>query len=98
MQYTEQDLDTDKKLVKEMTIEPASPEKLQAQRKSWEEDWQLWTDYFIENLLSRNCINLAYSYIEPEVTRPIYRNGTIGKAKEHLEISAERINKLMMSR
>ena len=95
--YRNKTLDTDKELVKEMTIEPASPEEIASTEKVMGgEDWQLWTELLLcENLLSRNCVNLAYSYIGPEVTRPIYRNGTIGKAKEHLEISAERINKLM---
>jgi enoyl-[acyl-carrier protein] reductase/trans-2-enoyl-CoA reductase (NAD+) len=35
---------------------------------------------------------LAYSYIGPEVTQPVYRNGTIGAAKDHLEKSAHRID------
>jgi len=95
--YRNKTLDTDKELVKEITIEPASPEEIASTEKVMGgEDWQLWTELLLsENLLSRNCVNLAYSYIGPDVTRPIYRNGTIGKAKEHLEISAERINKLM---
>ena len=40
-------------------------------------------------------MNLAYSYIGPEVTQPIYRNGTIGRAKEDLESSAGEISALM---
>ena len=48
-----------------------------------------------ENLLADGCMNLAYSYIGPEVTQPIYRNGTIGKAKEDLENSAKGITELM---
>ena len=81
--YRNKTLDTDKELVKEMTIEPASPEEIASTEKVMGgEDWQLWTELLLsENLLSRNCVNLAYSYIGPEVTRPIYRNGTIGKAK-----------------
>ena len=37
----------------------------------------------------------AYSYIGPEVTWPVYKNGTIGKAKEDLEFSARKINALL---
>jgi enoyl-[acyl-carrier protein] reductase/trans-2-enoyl-CoA reductase (NAD+) len=38
---------------------------------------------------------LAYSYVGPEVTWPIYRNGTIGRAKGHLEGVGHRLNKMM---
>ncbi len=33
-------------------------------------------------------MTVAYSYIGPKITYPVYREGTIGKAKEHLENSA----------
>ncbi|MPN52186.1 Trans-2-enoyl-CoA reductase [NADH] [bioreactor metagenome] len=40
-------------------------------------------------------MTVAYSYIGPKITYPVYREGTIGKAKEHLENSAaELTNKL----
>ena len=60
------------------------------------EDWEAWTDLLLaEGLMAPGCLNLAYSYIGPEVTWPIYRNGTIGKAKEHLENSAAAITEKM---
>jgi enoyl-[acyl-carrier protein] reductase / trans-2-enoyl-CoA reductase (NAD+) len=37
-------------------------------------------------------MSLAYSYIGPEVTWPIYNKGTIGKAKEHLEEACSKID------
>jgi len=50
------------------------------------EDWQMWIDALLqEGLLAEGATTLAYSYIGPEVTWPIYKNGTIGKAKEDLE-------------
>lgn len=60
------------------------------------EDWEMWIDQLRkENLLSEDFKTVAYSYIGPDCTQPIYRNGTIGKAKDHLEATAISIsNKL----
>jgi enoyl-[acyl-carrier protein] reductase/trans-2-enoyl-CoA reductase (NAD+) len=53
------------------------------------EDWQLWMDALhTAGLLAPGVISLAYSYIGSSVTAPIYREGTIGRAKEHLEATA----------
>ncbi len=53
------------------------------------EDWKMWMDTLqAENLLSEGATTVAYSYIGPEVTKPVYRNGTIGAAKDHLEKTA----------
>ena len=95
--YKNKTLNTDRREVKEVVIEPANDAEIQSTEKVMGgEDWLLWTDLLIkEDLLAPNCRNLAYSYIGPEVTRPIYRNGTIGKAKEHLESSAVRISQMM---
>jgi enoyl-[acyl-carrier protein] reductase/trans-2-enoyl-CoA reductase (NAD+) len=43
-------------------------------------------------VLAPGAHTVAYSYIGPDLTYPIYTNGTIGKAKEHLEQSAARLN------
>ena len=53
------------------------------------EDWKMWMDALQEaNVLSEGVNTVAYSYIGPEVTKPVYRNGTIGAAKDHLEATA----------
>jgi len=53
------------------------------------EDWALWMKALAaEDLLAEGCHSVAYSYLGPELTYPIYRSGTIGKAKEHLERTA----------
>jgi enoyl-[acyl-carrier protein] reductase/trans-2-enoyl-CoA reductase (NAD+) len=50
------------------------------------EDWQMWIGALLaENLIAPGSQTFAYSYIGPELTWPIYKNGTIGKAKEDLE-------------
>ena len=48
-----------------------------------------------EGLLSEGAITVAYSYIGPEVSKAIYRSGTIGKAKEHLEATAKELDDVL---
>jgi len=57
------------------------------------EDWQLWMDALdSEGLLSPQTRAVAYTYIGPELSWAIYKNGTIGKAKEDLERACREIN------
>ena len=56
-----------------------------------------YEDFSKENLLAENCMTIAYSYIGPEVSHAIYRSGTIGKAKEHLENTAHELDAKMAS-
>ncbi|MDY2839267.1 MAG: enoyl-ACP reductase FabV [Treponema sp.] len=60
------------------------------------EDWERWTCQLLEaGVLADGCITVAYSYIGPEVSKAIYRSGTIGMAKVDLESKAEKIRKEM---
>jgi enoyl-[acyl-carrier protein] reductase/trans-2-enoyl-CoA reductase (NAD+) len=53
------------------------------------EDWQLWMDALLDaGVLAEGATTVAYSYIGPEITHSIYREGTIGRAKDHLEATA----------
>ena len=53
------------------------------------EDWAMWIDALkSENLLADGATTIAYSYIGPSVTEAVYRKGTIGRAKDHLEATA----------
>lgn len=76
------------------TIEPASPEEIENTVKVMGgEDWRLWIEALFEaGVLSSDFTTVAYSYIGPQVTFPVYRDGTIGKAKEHLEQTAREMN------
>ena len=57
------------------------------------EDWALWLDALQDaGLLAQGVRTVAYSYIGPELTYPIYWHGTIGKAKENLEKTAAKLN------
>ena len=95
--YKNQTLDTDKGEVKEISIDPASEDDVLHTRKVMGgEDWKAWTEALLAaDLLAPGAINIAYSYIGPQVTWPIYRNGTIGRAKEHLEETAGELMSLM---
>lgn len=60
------------------------------------EDWIMWMEALKEaDALADGVKTVAYSYIGPELTFPIYRNGTIGKAKDDLEASVNTINTLL---
>jgi enoyl-[acyl-carrier protein] reductase/trans-2-enoyl-CoA reductase (NAD+) len=76
--------------VQTVEIAPATDADVDATRKVMGgEDWALWVSALLEaDLLAKGCRTVAYSYIGPELTYPIYRSGTIGKAKEHLEDTA----------
>ncbi|MFE3182890.1 enoyl-[acyl-carrier-protein] reductase FabV [Streptomyces violascens] len=56
-------------------------------------DWQLWVQALAErSLLADRFTTAALTYIGSELTAPIYRQGTIGAAKEHLERTAGELN------
>ncbi|MBO5303142.1 MAG: trans-2-enoyl-CoA reductase family protein [Lachnospiraceae bacterium] len=58
------------------------------------EDWMEWIDALVENdAIAENAVTLAYSYIGPKLTYPVYHEGTIGMAKKHLKESADAITK-----
>jgi enoyl-[acyl-carrier protein] reductase/trans-2-enoyl-CoA reductase (NAD+) len=56
------------------------------------EVWELWIDAMkAADVLAPNALTLAYSYIGPSLTEAVYRKGTIGRAKDHLEATAFKI-------
>lgn len=85
--YTNKTLNTGTGSVDEVTIEPAEGDDIeQTVKVMGGEDWEMWIDALLEaGVLSEGVRTVSYSYIGPEVTWPIYKNGTIGKAKEDLE-------------
>lgn len=85
--YTNKNLNTTNGVVNEVTIEPAEGDDIdQTIAVMGGQDWELWTDALLEaGVLAEGVQTVAYSYIGPSVTWPIYKNGTIGKAKEDLE-------------
>ncbi|MFO8026363.1 MAG: trans-2-enoyl-CoA reductase family protein [Opitutales bacterium] len=92
--FTNRTLDTDKGEVCEVTIEPAEGEDIAHTVKVMGgEDWELWMKALNEaGLLAPGAKSVAYSYIGPETTWPIYTNGTIGAAKKDVERAARAIS------
>ena len=92
--YTNKTVDTDKGIVSNITIEPAAPaEILDTCAVMGGEDWEMWINALDEaKLLAPGATSVAYSYIGPELTWPVYKNGTIGLAKNDLERAAKAID------
>ncbi|CAI8348680.1 MAG: Enoyl-[acyl-carrier-protein] reductase [NADH] [Opitutia bacterium UBA7350] len=88
--YTNRSLDTDKGEVTEVSIEPATQEEINHTIKVMGgEDWELWISALSEaGCLAEGAKTVAYSYIGPEITWPVYTNGTIGAAKKDVERAA----------
>jgi len=79
--------------VKEISLEPATPDEIaHTVAVMGGEDWEMWLDYLAqENVLADGVKTIAYDYVGPAVTYPIYKDGTIGKAKEHLLQTAHKL-------
>ena len=92
--FKNQTLDTDRNEVKDVEIEPAAENEIQHTVKVMGgEDWELWMKALNEaGVLAPGAKSVAYSYIGPEVTWPIYKNGTIGQAKKDVERAAAAIS------
>lgn len=79
------------------SIEPATDEEIAATTKVMGgEDWTDWIVALRDaGMLAPHARTVAYSYIGPEVSAPIYRRGTIGRAKEHLEATAHDLHRML---
>ncbi len=98
--YKNKTVDTDKGTVSEVTIEPATEGEIaDTVAVMGGEDWEMWIDALdAAGVLAEGVVTVAYSYIGPALTWAIYRNGTIGRAKEHLEETADRISAKLASK
>lgn len=97
--YTSKTVDAFRGEVKEITLEAATEEEINNTiAVMGGEDWEMWIDFLAkENLLADGITTVAFSYIGPELTYPIYKEGTIGKAKDHLKMTADKLNKKLKS-
>ncbi len=92
-------IDAFKGEVKDVTIEPATEQEIKNTiAVMGGDDWELWISYLNkEGLLASGVKTVAYSYLGPVLTHSIYKNGTIGKAKEHLKATADKLNDTLKS-
>ena len=81
--------------VTDATINPATQEEIDATIKVMGgEDWKDWLEELVKaDAIEDHALTIAYSYIGPKLTYPIYHEGTIGQAKKHLADSAQAITK-----
>ncbi len=91
--YTAKSLNPMSGEVSQTTIEAATEDEIASTvRVMGGEDWHLWTTSLLDSgVLAEGATTVAYSYIGPELTYPIYREGTIGQAKQHLEATASEL-------
>lgn len=80
--------------VRDVTIEPASEDEIKhTVAVMGGEDWAMWIDALNKANVLAPCVKtIAYSYLGPELTYAIYKEGTIGRAKAHLKKTADQLN------
>lgn len=95
--YTGPTLDMLTGKISQVSVQPAEPKEIAETIKVMGgEDWELWITCLQEaGVLAPHCKTIAYSYIGPEISKPIYRWGTIGQAKQDLEKAACRITRYL---
>ncbi|MCL1143926.1 enoyl-ACP reductase FabV [Shewanella gaetbuli] len=92
--YTATAVDTNKDLIIETSVEPASEQEIaDTVTVMGGQDWELWMQALAEaDVIADNCKTVAYSYIGTEITWPIYWHGALGKAKMDLDRAAHTLN------
>ncbi|MDE6398258.1 MAG: bifunctional NADH-specific enoyl-ACP reductase/trans-2-enoyl-CoA reductase, partial [Clostridiales bacterium] len=80
--FTDKTIDLRTNEVGEVTVTPADNNEIDATVKVMGgEDWAAWIDARADaGVLEKGARTVAYSYIGPVLTHPIYLNGTIGMA------------------
>ncbi|WP_409525893.1 enoyl-ACP reductase FabV [Nitrincola sp. MINF-07-Sa-05] len=92
-------IDTNKDVIIETAVEPATEQEVaDTVTVMGGEDWQLWIEALSDaGVLAKGCKTVAYSYIGSDITWPIYWDGALGKAKQHLDDTAKRLGQHLSS-
>lgn len=92
--YENKTVDPMSGVVSRVALQPATTEEVaHTVAVMGGEDWAMWMDALREaDVLSDNAVTLAYTYVGPELTHAIYKNGTIGKAKDDLLATARALD------
>ena len=95
--FSSRTVDLDSEKVVDVTLPPAADKEIaDTVAVMGGEDWRMWMEALAgEGLLAPGARTVAYSYIGPELTWPIYRDGTIGRAKQDLEQTARALGHLL---
>lgn len=92
--YVGKTIDLNREVINEVTMEPATDEGIRGTvGVMGGDDLRRWSEALLEaGLLAEGARIVPFSYIGPVLTWPIYRSGTIGRAKEHLERTTKTID------
>jgi enoyl-[acyl-carrier protein] reductase / trans-2-enoyl-CoA reductase (NAD+) len=95
--FTGRTVDTDKGVVSDIVIEPATEQEIaDTVAVMGGEDWEMWIQALNEaGVLASGATTIAYDYIGPQITWGIYHHGTIGRAKIDLRATAQRLDALL---
>lgn len=90
-------IDINQLSLKEEVMEAATEEEIrQTVKVMGGEDWQMWVEFLEEEgLLAEGFKTVAYTYLGSEATFSIYKDGTIGQAKKHLEQTAAHLDQVL---
>jgi len=91
--FTNKTVDFHTGIVSDITIQPSTEEDIiNTVAVMGGEDWSMWIEALKKaGVLAQNVLTVSYSYIGPALTEPVYRRGTIGRAKDDLEATAFKI-------
>ncbi len=94
-EFTNKTIDVKTGAVSDVTISPATEQEIFATVKVMGgEDWKEWIGALkAADAIEDGAVTIAYSYIGPKLTHPIYKDGSIGRAKAHLAATAKEITK-----
>ncbi|REE78917.1 enoyl-[acyl-carrier protein] reductase/trans-2-enoyl-CoA reductase (NAD+) [Paenibacillus taihuensis] len=82
-----------------VSIEPATEQEIaETVHVMGGDDWQMWIDALQQGgALAEGAVTVSYSYIGSQITQAIYREGSIGQAKDHLEATAKKLSERLSS-
>jgi enoyl-[acyl-carrier protein] reductase/trans-2-enoyl-CoA reductase (NAD+) len=97
--FTNRTIELDSGKVTNVTLQPATDAEIaETVKVMGGDDWRRWMKMLAdEKLLAPGARTLAYTYIGPEITWPMYRDGTIGQAKKDLEQAAKELDATLAS-
>ena len=90
---TQRCVNTDKKIIEDVTVDAATEEEIaNTVTVMGGEDWEMWIDALADaGVLAEGAKTTAYTYIGEKVTWDIYWHGTIGRAKQDLDLRVKNI-------
>lgn len=87
---TQTGLDTDRQIVRQFTLPPATQQEIDSTvAVMGGDDWERWLHALrAAGVLAPGCKSTAYTYVGERITRELYWDGTIGAAKKDLDRTA----------